>query len=146
MLKAMKYANLSDTTFALRLDPGDDVHDSIQGFCAEYNIGNASIQGIGSIESPILAHYSMKTKEFTDKHFEGAYEVTSLSGNVALVGGKPFAHAHITLSDPTMQTYGGHLVKGTCSATLELIVTAYPSHHAKADNEAIGLKIWDLES
>lgn len=140
----MNFSNLADTVFALRLDPGDDLHEAVQTFCADHSMSNASVQGIGSVDSPTLAHYAMSTKTFTDKHLEGVYEVTSLLGNVALVEGVPFAHMHITVAGPDMQTFGGHLVQGVCSATLELIISAYPSHHSKITNEAIGLKVWDF--
>ena len=140
----MKHANLDDHTFALRLEPGDDIHESVQAFCADTNINNATIQGIGSVDSPTLAHYSMHSKQFTDKRLEGIFEVTSLLGNIALVDGKPFAHIHVTISDPAMTAHAGHLVKGECSATLELVVASYPSHHWKSDDETIGLKVWDF--
>jgi predicted DNA-binding protein with PD1-like motif len=130
----MKYARLSENTSALRLDPGDDIHDTLQQFCADQRIDNAQITGIGSIDSPTLAHYSMKTKQFTDQHLDGIYEIAALMGNIALVGGQPFAHLHVTVADETMVARAGHLVKGTSSATLELFLTSYPAH----------LKVWDF--
>ncbi|HEY2004351.1 MAG TPA: DUF296 domain-containing protein [Candidatus Saccharimonadia bacterium] len=142
----MKHAKLDDHSYVLRLELGDDIHESVQSFCNGNNINNAAIQGIGSVDSPTLAHYSIKTKQFTDKHLDGIFEVTSLLGNVALVDGKPFAHIHVTVSGLDMLAHAGHLVKGECSATLELIITAYPSHHWKADDAAIGLKVWDLDA
>lgn len=142
----MKSAQLDANNYVLRLELGDDIHDQIQTFCAQNDINNAAVQGIGSVDSPTVAHYSVKTKQFTDKQLDGILEVTSLLGNVALVEGKPFAHIHVTVSGPDMVAHAGHLVKGTCSATLELIITAYPSHHWKTDNEDIGLKVWDFEA
>jgi predicted DNA-binding protein with PD1-like motif len=140
----MKYARLSDNTSALRLDPGDDIHDTLQQFCVEQGIDNAHIHGIGSIESPTLAHYSMKTKQFTDQGLDGIFEVTALLGNIALVDGQPFAHLHVTVADEHMMVRAGHLVKGACSATLELFLTSYPAHHTKSQNDQIGLKVWDF--
>jgi predicted DNA-binding protein with PD1-like motif len=146
MLKAMKFAALNDHAYVLRLELGDDVHDTIQKFCAEHDIDNASVEGIGSFDSPTLAHYSIKTKQFTDKQLTGIFEVTSLLGNIALVDDQPFAHIHATVSGPDMVAYAGHLVKAACSATLEIIVFCYPSHHWKTQDDAIGLKVWDFES
>jgi uncharacterized protein len=140
----MNHANLDTNTYALRLDPGDDVLAKLESFCSENQIDNASVAGIGSFESPTIAHYSIRTKQFTDKSLEGIHEVTSLLGNISLVDGKPFAHLHVNVAGPDMQTLGGHLVKGVCSATLELVLTAYPSHHWKVPNDGIGLKIWDF--
>jgi len=143
--KTMKYARLNENTSALRLELGEDVHTTIQDFCADQGIDNAQVQGIGSVESPTLAHYSIKTKAFTDEKLAGVFEVTSLTGNIALVDSKPFAHLHVTVSDEHMMTRGGHLVKGECSATLELMITSYPAHNTKSQNDQIGLKVWDFQ-
>jgi predicted DNA-binding protein with PD1-like motif len=140
----MKSAKLDDNVYALRLDPGDDIHASIEAYCAQYELFNAQIAGIGSIENPTLAHYSMQTRQFTDKQLEGIYEITSLMGNVARVDGKAFTHLHVTISDADMIARAGHLVSGRCSATLEIVITSYYSRHTKTDNPTIGLKVWDF--
>lgn len=142
----MKFAALSDTAYTLRLELGDDIHRTIAQFCADHHIANAAVQGIGSVESPTLAHYSIKTKAFNHKQLEGIYEVVSLLGNVGLIEDKPQAHIHVTISDIHMDTQAGHLVKGACSATLELILTAYPSRHAKAHDDTIGLSVWEFDT
>jgi len=142
----VKFARISDNAFALRLELGEGVHEHIQAFCANNGIDNAAVSGIGSLDSATLAHYSIKTKQFRDLKLDGIYEVTSLLGNVALVNGQPFAHLHVTVSDEQMNARAGHLVKGTCSATLELIITAYPSHYQKTPNDDIGLSVWDFNA
>jgi predicted DNA-binding protein with PD1-like motif len=140
----MKFATLTDNKFAVRLDPGDDVHQTIQQFCLDQSIKNAAVQGIGSVDSPTLGFYSMATKQFTDKVLTGIHEVTNLSGNISMVDGQPFAHLHATVCNDQMQAFGGHLIKAKCSATLELIVSAYPTEFTKSMNEEVGLKIWDF--
>ena len=140
----MKTAKLDDGVYGLTLEPGDDIHGSIEGYCARYDFVNAEVTGIGSVENPTLAHYSMKTRKFTDKSFTGIFEISSLLGNISLVDGKPFAHLHVTISDIDMTAHAGHLVKGTCSATLELILRPFSSRFTKSDNSAVGLKIWDF--
>jgi predicted DNA-binding protein with PD1-like motif len=140
----MKFASFNDHTFGLRLELGEDVHDVIQSFCADHSIKNATVQGIGSLQNPTVAHYSIVTKNFTDEKLDGIYEVTSLLGNIALVEGQPFAHIHVTVTGRDMLARGGHLVKGECSATLELVLTAYTTDHTKSQNDEIGLKVWDF--
>jgi uncharacterized protein len=141
----MKTAKLDDEVYGLTLEPGDDIHASIEDYCARYDFLNAEVQGIGSVDSPTLAHYSMRSKKFTDKHYEGIFEIASLIGNVSVVEGKPFAHVHVTISDPEMNAHAGHLVKGTCSATIELILRPFPSRYHKTDS-SVGLKVWDYEA
>lgn len=142
----MTYGNLDDHTFAVRLELGEDVHEHIQQFCRDQGVNNAAVTALGSLDSPTLAHYSVKTKQFTDKRLDGIFEVTSLLGNVALVDGQPFAHLHVTLSDEHMRTFGGHLVKGACSATLELVIQSYPSDYSKTPDETVGLTVWDFDA
>jgi uncharacterized protein len=127
-----------------RLEPGDDVLGSLAALCAEYDIKNAEITGIGSIESPVLAHYRRDTKHFTERAFDGIYEIVSLLGNVALVEGRPVAHCHVTIADEDMVAWAGHLVRGTCSATLELIIRPLASAYSKSLDETVGLKVWQL--
>ncbi|HUD11602.1 MAG TPA: PPC domain-containing DNA-binding protein [Candidatus Saccharimonadia bacterium] len=141
----MKSANLNNLTYAVRLDPGDDIHVSLQDFCRRHHIQNASLEGIGSVEALTLAHYSIKTKQFTNKLLEGIFEITSLLGNVAMIDNEPSSHVHITVADSSMQVFGGHLVRGKCSATLEVIVTAFPSNVTKIHNHRIGLNVWDFD-
>jgi predicted DNA-binding protein with PD1-like motif len=142
----MKFAPLTDHAYILRLEPGDNILDSIQQFCSGHNLNNASVEGIGSVDSPTLAHYTMNTRQFTDKNFKGIFEVDSLLGNVAIVDGQPFAHVHATVSGPDMIAHAGHLVAGTCSATMEIILYGYPSHHWKRQDDTIGLKVWDFDA
>ena len=140
----MKTGLFNPTTHILRLERGDDIHDVVHDFCLAQGISNATITGIGSVENPQLAHFSIDTKHFTERQFEGIYEITSLLGNVALMGEKPYSHLHITISDQQMQTFGGHFVKGACSATLEIVLTAYESKLAKVHDVEVGLNVFDL--
>lgn len=140
----MKFASLDARTYALRFDPGDDILAELTGFCTRQTITNASIAGLGSIENPTLAHYSIHTKQFTTRELPGVFEITTLAGNVALVDGQPAVHVHVAIADDQMRGFGGHLMAGACSATLELILTAYPSRLSKSHSDAIGLNVWDF--
>lgn len=50
----------------------------------------------------------------------------------------------MTVAGPDMQAKAGHLVSGEASATLELIITAYPSKFAKSHKDEVGLNTWDF--
>lgn len=140
----MTSAKFSDNVYALCLAPGDQIVDSIAQFCSDHAITNAQITGLGSIEDPLVAHYSIQTRQFTRKELKGIFEITALSGNVGLIDGQPAPHLHVSFSDNQMNSFGGHLLAGTCSATAEIIVTAYPSQFIKQPNEEIGLSVWSF--
>ncbi|HWY79171.1 MAG TPA: hypothetical protein VNW29_02330 [Candidatus Sulfotelmatobacter sp.] len=43
-----------------------------------------SIAGIGSVDDPILAHYRVDTKKYSEKQLTGIFETASLLGTVAM--------------------------------------------------------------
>ena len=131
-------------TYALRLKPGDDVHEEIIAFCRLHDIKAGSIAAIGSIHSPTLAHYTITTKQFTNRVVEGIVEVSSMLGNVSIKDDEPLVHLHVTVSGPDMVAYAGHLVKAKVSATLEIILTAFDAKLVKVHDDKIGLDVWQL--
>ena len=140
----MHYSKISPNKYLIRLIRGEEINSSIKKFCEKLDIKNAEILGIGSIENPTLAHYRVDTKKYKEKTFKGIFEVTSLIGNVAIFEGEPLVHAHVTISDDDMRSFGGHLVKGVVSATVEIILEYFDSKHTKSYDEEIGLRLWDL--
>ncbi|MBA3724415.1 MAG: DNA-binding protein [Candidatus Levybacteria bacterium] len=138
----MTFGRIQDNQFILRLERGEEVLSVLKIFCQDHRIKNASVSGIGSIESPTLAHYTVDTKKYSEKELVGVYEVTALLGTVALFEKQPLLHLHITLGDESMQAFAGHLVSGTVSATLEVIITVLPSAFEKEHDEEIGLKLY----
>jgi len=57
---------------------------------------------------------------------------------------KPLVHPHISISNEQMEVFGGHLMTGKVSATVELVLQNLGSSYAKKMDEEIGLKLWDL--
>lgn len=142
----MRYSRLTSTSFLLRLEKGEEVMSSLSTFCTSLKIKNGVFWGIGSVESPTLAHYSVYAKKYTEKQLDGVYELVNLSGSVGCTeDGALLVHAHATLSDAFMNAFGGHVVKATVSATCEIVLTRFSTHYKKVYDEKIGLKLWDLE-
>lgn len=140
----MQYTHVSPEVFIVRLDPGDDIHESMVDLCRKEGITNAAVRGIGSVDSPKLAHYRKDSQKFTEKQLEGIFEISSFEGNIALIDEEPTLHAHVVVSDEQMQAFAGHLIQGTCSATAELFVHRLDSKLTKELNPEIGLKVWVL--
>ena len=66
-------------------------------------------------------------------------------GNLTRVDGKPFLHAHVSLASESFQVSGGHLFKGTVSATAELFLDPGEAAVERRLDPEVGLKLWDLE-
>lgn len=140
----MTYGKAKDDLYILRLERGEEILTTLTAFCHQHSINNAAITGIGSASNPTLAHYTTDTKAYSEKKLEGIYEVTGMHGTIALVENAPTPHIHITLGDKEMNAFAGHLIKAEVSATLEVLVTIFPTTYTKSKNEEIGLNLYDL--
>ena len=68
----------------------------------------------------------------------------TFTGNITLVNGEPFIHAHITLANIEFGAVGGHFKEGTVGATLEVFVTRLNTEIHRCPDEAVGLNLMDL--
>ncbi len=103
---------------ALRLKPNQDLRTELEKFTKENKISAGFIiTAVGSLrETKIrLANQNETTS------FDGKFEIVSLVGTLAQDG----VHLHISLSDETGKTIGGHLTEG-CKiyTTAEIIIGA----------------------
>lgn len=109
----MEYFSTQESSriFALRLDQGDLVLESIKEFIAKENIKDAVvISGIGTLDMCVL-HMVTTTGYPAVEHFERwenkPLELSSISGLIA--NGEP--HLHAVVAD-TEKAYSGHLENG----------------------------------
>lgn len=109
--------------YALRLMPNQDLRKQLELFARQHKIqAGLILTAVGSLQKVSLRLADQKDATA----FEGKYEIVSLVGTLSPDG----VHLHISLSDSTGKTIGGHLVEG-CEiyTTAEIVV-----------GEACGLK------
>lgn len=140
----MFYAKVSRNTFLFRLFKGEEFVESLTKFCSTHAINNGYFHAIGSAENPVVAHYRVDTKKYTERKLSGIFEILSIQGNIGLFEGEPLVHAHGAFSDEEMKVVGGHVVKCPISATCEVVLKKLLSSHTKSFNDEIGLKLWDF--
>jgi predicted DNA-binding protein with PD1-like motif len=100
---------------ALRLKPGQDLRREIEELVKARHIrAGFIITTVGSLSQAAmrLADQSSTTR------FEGKFEIVSLVGTLGPDG----VHLHISISDSTGRTIGGHLVEGCAIYTTAEIV------------------------
>lgn len=141
----MKYRVINPEAVALRLDPGDDYHECIEKVFAELEWPSGFIWGLGSVENPVLAHYKISDKKYTEMPMPGIFELASMNGTAAQLNGNLSIHLHVVISDEEMNAYGGHLVQGKCSATAEIVIRNFGKKMKKKLSEESGLNAWDFE-
>ena len=133
--------NTVSLVYQLRLERGEDILATLTAFCAEKRIGSAHMSAIGAIENAVVGAYLLHDKKYINTTYPGIWEVCSFVGNVALVDGQPFIHAHVVISNEKNETIGGHLFGGTVGVTLEVSIQAHAKPIVRILDESIGLKL-----
>ena len=112
--------------FLIVLDVGDEIIESLKGLAADERIGVASLTGIGAIRDAVLGYLDIGQKQYLKREFgSDSMELVSLTGNLALLDGKPVAHLHAVIGDREMRLYGGHLFQAAASVTVEIFLRIY---------------------
>lgn len=140
----MKY-EIIPSGFILRFEKGDEILHSISKFIQGQNLSSCTIQAIGSIQNPILAYYDLSTKKFTEKKFQGEYELLPCIGSVAFENDTPIIHLHASLSNSNFDVIGGHIKEMTTNATCEVFLFSLEHKLLKSYNNEVGLKLYDLQ-
>jgi predicted DNA-binding protein with PD1-like motif len=102
--------------YALRLKPGQDLRVELEKFTKENKISAGFIiTTVGSLKETKI--------RLADKpdaaSFEGKFEIVSLTGTLSADG----VHLHISVSDSTGKTIGGHLTEGCrIYTTAEIVI------------------------
>ncbi|HEU5347933.1 MAG TPA: PPC domain-containing DNA-binding protein, partial [Ktedonobacterales bacterium] len=96
----------------LVFEPGEAVMEPLKLWLAEHKISGGSFTAIGGMRQVTLKYFNTTTRLYEERELNDQLEVLHLTGNVGLLNGQPFVHAHITLSNREYQTYGGHFGDG----------------------------------
>lgn len=102
-------------TYVIRLKPGADLKRSVQDFINEKKLHAAWIATcVGSLTIYSIRFANQPTADTGSGHFE----IVSLAGTLSDNG----SHMHISISDSTGKTIGGHLQEGCIIYTTAEIV------------------------
>ena len=133
---------LDNKRYIVVLSRGEKVIETLTEFCKDKNIEGGFFTGLGAVEDPTLAHYSVPTKKYSKQTLRGAFELTNITGSIGFEK-EIIVHAHVTLSDETMEAYGGHLVETIVGGTVEIIIFPTKKLTKKLDTTT-GLKLFSL--
>ena len=114
--------NMNNTAYALRLKPGQDLKQEIQKLVSEKQIRAGWINTcVGSLTDYTIRFANQPEGATGNGHFE----IVSLTGTVSTNG----SHIHISISDSTGKTIGGHLMDGCKIYTTAEIVIGSSSEY-----------------
>lgn len=107
-------------TYSVRLRPGQDLKKEIDAIVTQERIGaGAVLTCVGSLTDVALRLANQEGPTVWRGHFE----IVSLVGTLSMNG----SHLHLSVSDSTGKTMGGHLVDGcTIYTTAELVIGVMP--------------------
>tara|TARA_B100000287_G_scaffold39535_3_gene36102 strand:+ start:2019 stop:2450 length:432 start_codon:yes stop_codon:yes gene_type:complete len=129
----------------VRLDPGDEIHSSLQKLADDIGFNAAAItSGIGRTRDNT---YGFMNEEgvYQRRELDSPSELVSLSGNVARTEeGAAFTHIHCCWSDDDNNVHAGHMFQSTVHVVAEIhmriMADAMMMRCPLADYELLGLK------
>jgi predicted DNA-binding protein with PD1-like motif len=134
----MQYKQDGDT-YIVYVEQDEAIMETLTQFCIDRNIVNGQLSGIGAIKGIDFGAYDLENKKYIRYMYEDLWELTSYQGNVLLKDGKPFIHAHITISDHEMNVKGGHLFEAKVGAVGEFILRKIDTNGKREHDSNIGL-------
>jgi len=115
----MDYRRSNENVF-VRLDPGEEMHESLREVARAEGIGAAAVtSGIGRVENALIGHLDAHGS-YQQKMLIGPVELLSVQGNIASLKGEPFTHLHVVVSDDEHVVHGGHLFEARVTVTAEI--------------------------
>ena len=135
----------SGSDLFVRLDPGEDIHASLQSLADEVGFNAAAItSGIGRTRDNKYGYMNEKGI-YQRRDLENPSELVSLSGNIARTEeGEAFTHIHCCWSDDDNNVHAGHMFQSVVHVVAEIhiriMAKAVMTRCPLADFELLGLQ------
>ena len=140
----MDYTKSGSDLF-VRLDPGEDIHETLQNLAEEVGFDAAAItSGIGRTRNNKYG-YMNEEGVYQRRDFEDHSELVSLSGNIARTeDSSAFTHIHCCWSDDDNNVHAGHMFQSVGHVVAEIHIRimsdAIMTRCPLADFELLGLQ------
>jgi uncharacterized protein len=131
----------SGEDYVIRMDRGEEIISTLTGLLQEQEIRSGSIAGIGALEETVLGYYNVRTGEYQRKSFPEEMELVVFAGNISLVEGVPFVHAHAVISGDDFRALSGHFFSGVIAVTGEFQLRKNAVDVRRELDADIGLKL-----
>ena len=111
----------SDEDLLVRIDPGEEIHTSLQKLADEVGFNAAAItSGIGRTRNNVYG-YMNNGGVYIKRELNTPSELVSLSGNIARTqDGNAFTHIHCCWSDDDNDVHAGHMFSSTVAVVAEI--------------------------
>lgn len=129
-----------------RLFRGTEIKEGLLEVCRRHGVRAGEVRAIGMLDGVTLVSYDPRARRWRPgRHFEDAFRIVSLSGNISLAEGGLALHLEVSVSrerDNGVEVLGGHLEAGRVFA-VEFVVDAFDDLvlHRETDGDT-GLALW----
>jgi len=106
-----------------KVEPEEDLMDSIIEMVKKHNIKSGIINCIGALKKFTIGFFEIDSKEYKLETFNENVELLTCMGNIAFKDDEPIIHLHVSLGRKDYSLIGGHLSKPSIvSVTGEVII------------------------
>jgi predicted DNA-binding protein with PD1-like motif len=120
-----------------KLSPGEDLQKSVIETAQKAGISSGVFLIIGTLKQVTMGFYSPVMTPVTIKE---PLEIVSCIGNIAKREGSLASHAHITVTDSKLHSYGGHMLEG-CTVDRVAELTIFELAGVALERTATGLSL-----
>ena len=139
----MEYRRFGDTIVA-RIDKNEEIIEKIREIALSEKICLASVQALGAIGEFTAGLFQTEEKKYLSNHFQGSFEIVSLTGTINTMDGNFYCHLHISAGNEKGQVFGGHLNRAVVSATCEVVIRVIDGTVDRYFDEEIGLNLFQF--
>ena len=137
----MEYRRFEDTVI-VRMDRGEEITEQLQKVAEKEGIRLASVSALGAVNDFTVGVFNTVEKKYYSNHFEGPFEIVSLTGTISTKDGAFYQHLHMSAGDDKGSVFGGHLNRAIVSATCEMVIRVINGEVERAFSEEIGLNLF----
>ena len=127
-----------------RFDRGEEILACLKQVALEENIRLASVSALGAVDDFTVGVYKVDEQKYYANHFEGAFEIVSLTGTISTMDGEYYAHLHMSAGDDKGAVFGGHLNSARISATCEMVIDVIDGVVERKKDPAVGLNLFEF--
>ena len=135
---------IKDNMHVVVLERGEEILKTLTDYVTENRLKGGIVKGIGALKDITIGYYDLEKQDYMRKSIQPSCELLNFLGNISLVDGKQFIHAHVILTMPDFSLEGGHLFSGIVSVTGEIYI--YPLEHEinRSFDDEVKLNLIDL--
>ncbi len=136
----MDYRRFGDTII-IRMDPGEEILETMQAVAEKEKVLLAEVSALGAVNDFTVGVFKTDEKKYYANHFQGHFEIVSLTGTITTMEGAYYAHLHMSAGNEKGEVFGGHLNRAIISATCEMVLRLIDGQVDRHFDQGIGLNL-----